>query len=79
MGNPLELLGLPLLVLFVALLELGHHFFGKQFQRGHDVLMFTVAALGDEEHQVDMRCLVAPQGVPDKVGRTDKPPRRLAR
>jgi hypothetical protein len=34
--------------------------------------VFAVATLGDEEHQVDVSGLVAPQGLADKVGRADK-------
>ena len=48
MGHTLQLLFPPSLVKMVAVLKLGHHLFGEELHRGHDVLMGPVAALGDK-------------------------------
>src|SRR5262249_18265190 len=53
-NHTVELLCRPLLMLRMTLLEFWQHFLGKEFQRGHDVLVFPVPALGDKQEDINM-------------------------
>src|SRR3990172_360742 len=61
--DALQLSLAPALVLLVALLELRDHSGARTMDGVHHVLMLARAALGDEDHQVQMRRLVPAQRV----------------
>src|SRR6516165_8739505 len=63
--------GLPGVVLGIVL-ELGHDFLGKQFERLADRLMGVLAGLIEQNHLVDMRGAEAPQLLGDCLGRADE-------
>ena len=58
-------------MLFVALLELRHHFLAELLKRLHHVLVLAVSGLGDEDHRVQMGGFVLEQRFADEVRRTD--------
>src|SRR5437879_4204456 len=80
--DTLKLLRAPLLVLRVALLELRDHFRARPVDRVHHVFVLPRPALGDEDHQVEVRAFELAQRVLDELRRADaaaalgRPPER---
>src|SRR5262245_48122297 len=65
-------LALPLGVLGLAGMELGHDLLGEQFQRIADVLVAGLARLVEQDHLVDAALLELPQLPADGLRRADQ-------
>ena len=72
-SSPREHLPLPLLVLGLEGVELGHHLGGEQLERLADVLVAVAAGLVEQDHLVDVGLGELVQLGADRVRRADQP------